>query len=671
MIKNPFDVTKAVDYTDDDIYKYWVDLDKGDHGFEGLIEPESLMPKIIVGSKGSGKTHVMKYFSYELQKIRCKAESETMQIGLAKEKFIGVYIRCSGFNSDKFSGKGVSDDIWATLYSYFWELWIGERLLDVLIDLRNNNVLGEVNEPTIVADILKMFLKHKDGINSFEELNDYFLELQKNVDYEVQNFMFEDQDKPKVEILLTHRQLTYGIPELLKSKVKFFSNKYILYLVDELENFSITQQQLIQTLIREKPVACTFRIGTRPYGIRTLKTLKGVEENRDGSEFKGVVLDEFLRNYQRYNEYVINILENRLRNSGISLARDYKLVDLFEMQTNDDILHAVAEKKDKQSRSALATLSSNLKKLNISNDAINIIMTNITFDQDILLERTNILLMYRAIKNWKRDKAESSLVYASSEIADSMKRYMEAKDSNTLHAKVLEKYKKDLIDNLAREGRVEIPYNGLDKLIDLSCGTPRTILCLLKAAFNNQYYNTGKIPFEEGRKLSIRSQRIGIESTYDWFFEENRIPSQNKVRATDAITRMGDYLRKARFSDVPPQCNINIFSLNVSELSEEARNVFESLLSYSYIVQTDERRQINSDNKVHVYRLNTILYPKYELALGKRGLVSFTSADAELFFNLSQKEQYDNFVLNRIKGYNFPFNIKEEQSLLSFDLFEQ
>ena len=576
MIKNPFDVTKAVDYTDDDIYKYWVDLDKGDHGFEGLIEPESLMPKIIVGSKGSGKTHVMKYFSYELQKIRCKAESETMQIGLAKEKFIGVYIRCSGFNSDKFSGKGVSDDIWATLYSYFWELWIGERLLDVLIDLRNNNVLGEVNEPTIVADILKMFLKHKDGINSFEELNDYFLELQKNVDYEVQNFMFEDQDKPKVEILLTHRQLTYGIPELLKSKVKFFSNKYILYLVDELENFSITQQQLIQTLIREKPVACTFRIGTRPYGIRTLKTLKGVEENRDGSEFKGVVLDEFLRNYQRYNEYVINILENRLRNSGISLARDYKLVDLFEMQTNDDILHAVAEKKDKQSRSALATLSSNLKKLNISNDAINIIMTNITFDQDILLERTNILLMYRAIKNWKRDKAESSLVYASSEIADSMKRYMEAKDSNTLHAKVLEKYKKDLIDNLAREGRVEIPYNGLDKLIDLSCGTPRTILCLLKAAFNNQYYNTGKIPFEEGRKLSIRSQRIGIESTYDWFFEENRIPSQNKVRATDAITRMGDYLRKARFSDVPPQCNINIFSLNVSELSEEARNVFES-----------------------------------------------------------------------------------------------
>ena len=670
MIKNPFDVTKAVDYTDDDIYKYWVDLDEENHGFEGLIEPESLMPKIIVGSKGSGKTHVMKYFSYELQKIRCKAESETLQKGLANEKFIGVYIRCSGFNSDKFSGKGVSDDIWATLYSYFWELWIGERLLDVLIDLRENGVLGDIDEDSIVQDILKLFLKHEEEIHSLEDLNEYFLKLQRNVDYEVQNFMFADQDKPHVKILLTHRQLTYGIPELLRSKIDFFKNKYILYLVDELENFSITQQQLIQTLIREKPVACTFRIGTRPYGIRTLKTLKGVEENRDGSEFKGVVLDEFLRNYPRYNEYVTSILENRLRNSGISLCRDYKLADLFEEQTNDYILHAVADKKDKQSRAAFAALEVNLKKMNIDEDAISKILDNISYNADILLERTSIMLMYRVIKNWKHDKSVGFLVDASCEIADSLKRYIEDKDKETQHAKVLEKYKKDIVDNLAREGRVNIPYYGLEKLIELSCGTPRTILCLLKAAFNNQYYNTGKLPFEEGRKLSVRSQQVGIESTYDWFFEENRIPSQNKVRATDAIMRVGDYLRRARFSDVPPQCSINIFTLNASELSESARQIFESLVSYSYIVQTDERRQINSDNKTHVYKLNTILYPKYELALAKRGAVNFSPEVAELFFNLSKKSEYDEYVSNRLKGYNFPFSTKEIQPQLSFNLFD-
>ena len=85
MKNNPFDITKAVDYTDDEIYRYWVDIKE--HGFHNLIKPETLMPMIIVGSKGSGKTHIMKYFSYELQKI-----TKPIDNGLKKDKFIGVYI---------------------------------------------------------------------------------------------------------------------------------------------------------------------------------------------------------------------------------------------------------------------------------------------------------------------------------------------------------------------------------------------------------------------------------------------------------------------------------------------------------------------------------------------------------------------------------------------------
>ena len=103
MKSNPFDITKAVDYTDNEIYQYWVDIDG--QNFMSLMKPNSLMPMIIVGSKGSGKTHIMKFYSYELQKIRCKAINKSIAEGLVKEKFIGVYIRCSGFNASKFSGK--------------------------------------------------------------------------------------------------------------------------------------------------------------------------------------------------------------------------------------------------------------------------------------------------------------------------------------------------------------------------------------------------------------------------------------------------------------------------------------------------------------------------------------------------------------------------------------
>ena len=670
MISNPFDITKAVDYTDADIYKYWVDLGDDNQGFEGLIKPDTLMPMIIVGSKGSGKTHVMKYFSYELQKIRCQAESPSMQEGLAKEKFIGIYIRCSGFNSDKFNGKGVDPELWSILHSYFWELWVGERLVNVLIDLHKNGSMIDVNEKEIVGDIMAMFLKKKDGINTFEELNEYFIELQRNVDYQVQNFMFLGQERPQVEVLLTTAKLTYDIPALLKKKIPFFKNKYILYLIDELENFSAEQQQLIQTLIREKPVACTFRVGTRPYGVRTLKTLRGVEENHDGSEFEGVILDEFLRNYKFYPKYVTDILMNRLKNSGISLPRDCSAEALFEEQANGDILQQISAKKERQSRSYLGVLETKLSKIPLPKEIISEIMDNLVFPDDILVERTSILLMYGAIKD-NKDRSVEAYLQVSRDIAASAHSYAIEGSKENPHATKLEKFKQDIIDTLAREGRVEIPYNGLSKLIELSCGTPRTILCLLKAAFNNQYYNTGKVPFEEGRKLTVKSQRIGIESTHDWFFEENRIPSMTQARATDAIMRLGDYLRKARFSDLPPQCSINIFTLNAGELSPQARTVFEALLSYSYIVQTDERRQINSDNKTHVYQLNKILYPKYELALSKRGSINFTTADAECIFNLGLKDEYDAFVDRKMKVYNFPFGGKQEQAQLMFDLFEK
>lgn len=663
MMNNPFDITKAVDYTDAEIYKYWVDLSGGNQGFEeGVIKPNTVMPMIIVGSKGSGKTHIMKYFSYELQKIRCIAQNNSMQEGLAKEKFIGVYIRCSGFNSDKFTGKGVDNEVWSLLHAYFWELWVGERLVNILIDLRNNGLLEESSESDLVADILHLFLKCEEEITTFEGLNEYLLSLQKNVDYQVHNFIFWGQDKPMVDILLPPTRLTYEIPTLLKTKVPFFKDKYILYLIDELENFSAEQQQLIQTLIREKPAACTFRVGTRPYGIRTLKTLRGVEENHDGAEFEGVILDEFLRSYQHYPEYITKILENRLQNSGLSLLRGCKLEDLFEVQNNEDILRLVGKKKESQSRSYMQTLKKKLERAHLKEDVIDEIIINITYADDLLIERTSVMLMYRAMKV----QAKEIWLEASRHIAESAQSYAQFKNRESMHNTILEKYKQDIIDNMAREGRVNIPYNGLNKLIELSCGTPRTILCLLKAAFNNQYFNTGQMPFEDGRKLNIKAQQVGIESTYEWFYEENRIPSFKYGKATDAVMRVGDYLRKIRFSDLPPQCSINIFTLNASELSPEAREVFEALLSYSYIIQTDERRQINSDNKTHVYRLNTILCPKFELALSKRGAINFSAAEAELFFNLDKSDEYETFVTNKLKGYNYPFGLKMEKTQTLF-----
>ena len=68
--ENPFSIVKANDYSDEEIVKYWVGLGVGNDSIHMKLRPNELIPKYILGSKGCGKTHLLRYFSYESQKQR-------------------------------------------------------------------------------------------------------------------------------------------------------------------------------------------------------------------------------------------------------------------------------------------------------------------------------------------------------------------------------------------------------------------------------------------------------------------------------------------------------------------------------------------------------------------------------------------------------------------------
>ncbi len=73
MHANPFEVVKSVDFSDEEINEYWVDLAESRDQFTEIIKPLSPTPMILLGGKGSGKTHVVRHYSYNLQRIRNKA----------------------------------------------------------------------------------------------------------------------------------------------------------------------------------------------------------------------------------------------------------------------------------------------------------------------------------------------------------------------------------------------------------------------------------------------------------------------------------------------------------------------------------------------------------------------------------------------------------------------
>lgn len=648
MLINPFDIIKAVDFTDEEIDRYWYNINT-DGGFMSLLKPWSLMPMIIKGSKGSGKTHIMRYFSYELQKIRYKAN---LKAGLEQEKFVGIYIRCSGFNPNKFSGKGLSDGEWEVIFHSFWESWVGETVCRHLADLRAENILSADDEQKVVRLI---FEKLPDDIVqnvcTFRELCKLFQSFQKNIDYEIQNFLFRKDKALRFMCLIPTPTLTFGIPTILQENVKFFKDKRIMYLIDELENFSEKEQQLIQLIIREKPTTCIVRVGTRPYGIRTMYILNSIEENRIGSEFEMVSLDEFLRSSSNYYDFIVGICNKRLGNLNI---RDRKgITEYIEEAPRTRVLERILSRNPSQSRGYISKLRQNLKKANYDDHSIDDIILNLSFNDDIILERANYMLFYR---RWRDGKAKDMLSIAK-QISKDAKKFAAENNKDSEHFKIIDKYRADIIDTLAREGREAQPNWGLKRLVLLSCGTPRNIINVLKFAYTYEGYLLGKAPFVDGDKLSIDAQMEGVRKTVDWFYVENRILSPSSKRMTEAVIRIGDYLRDLRFSNIPPQCSINIFSLKKIAMSTEAQAVFNTLVDYSYIIKVADRRVKNSNDIQEVYQINTTIMPQWELGLGMRGLVEIEDALADAIFELDQQTVYERMVRQKLKEYNAPFEV--------------
>src|SRR5207244_859788 len=149
---NPFNITKAVDFSDQEIHDYWVDMPSG-ASFADLAKPTSPMPMLLLGGKGSGKTHLMRYFSYSLQSIR---HGKDVLGGIQQDKYLGIYLRCGGLNSARFRDKGQTEEVWADVFAYYMELWLSQLVLNTVLNAVGGTPELEDREPDVVSELSSM-----------------------------------------------------------------------------------------------------------------------------------------------------------------------------------------------------------------------------------------------------------------------------------------------------------------------------------------------------------------------------------------------------------------------------------------------------------------------------------------------------------------------------------
>lgn len=656
---NPFNITRAIDFSDEEIIKYWVDIASGD-GFNQTVKPTSQTPILILGGKGSGKTHIMRYYSYELQRIRYE---ENLVEGIIDDGYLGVYQRCGGLNSSRFSGKGQTEEAWHAVFSYYIELWFAQIVLGVLKDLERHSELID-DEMSMCQSIVELF---DEKITDKQDLKiggicNILKSLQKKVDSIVNNAALNKR-LDNLKILTTSGRLIFGIPQIIVDHIPSFKKVQFLYLIDEFENLTEQQQKLYNTLLREIEAPSTFRIGARLYGIKTRETFSADEENKEGSEFEIFKLDGYFRQLTEskqigcspYGIFTKKLCAKRLSESGYSIPHGSEsesvvenLSNFFENLNMEEYCAKLLRKK--KEAPYFKKVRNKLKGSDKS--VVDKIISNLSVPENPIIERTNVFLFYR---EWNKDKED--LVKHSLEVQKDCIKYLNDSSRDTRHFIVLDKFKNDIIAQLILECGGNQYYAGLESFITMSAGIPRVLLNILKHIYRwSSFY--GESPFEGGL-ISVESQRKGVQDACEWFFEDAK-PGKEGAEVKNSIIRLGQFMREIRYSDIPPECSITAFCVNMTELKSETSDLIELAEQYSYLIGAGVRHEKNSKRLDPIFKLNGILAPKWDLPIYKRGEIKLSKLEAEVIFTSSFESEFQLVLKKRLSNYNAPFGKKNK-----------
>lgn len=668
--QNPFTTIKANDLNDSEINQQWVDI-KGT-GFLDLFCPTNMMPQYVLGGKGSGKTHLIRYFSYKSQMDRHKGNPLS---GIVEDGYFGIYFLASGLNGSRFEHLPIERGARNAIFEYSFELWFAGITLEAILELQevDSNLIRD--EKSFCTDLCKLFTRDIDSDEEFstiEKVKEYIVKLSNLVDLEVNNAFFKDS--LDIEILTNRGQLIFGVPQLLTKHSDVFKDVTFLYLIDELENISEDQQKYINTLVREKQLPTSFRVGARRHGIKTWETLGAGESNREGHEFAKINLDSVFVDDKKYEEFAVDLIINRL--IGANLLHKNLLPNDGTKQSNEarkDYLSALFEEVDipklitganKNKEKNDPILKSFKSRLEKSKPKINAeeIITELSFGSDLVLEKIAInIFCQHWSKNQTTLKAED-LIEVAKNTRNSIEEYISAEnvDKNSLVYKKLDKYINNYTASALRgisQNNLD-QYHGLNNLLIITKGFPRHILTVLRHAYRAEVFQ-GKTPFTNNEKMSLKSQKLALKQSSDWFHEDCISEGKLGTEVGIALGRLCEILRIEMYCDKPVECSASGFTLDKNQLSQNSKAILEWAELIRVIVPSGQPRQEkNSQRLIAKYQVNGLLCPKWGLSLARRGALSFSPEDIDAILDASKETQYTEFKNKFQSSRNAPFKLQ-------------
>ncbi|MGJ1508192.1 ORC-CDC6 family AAA ATPase [Sphingobacterium siyangense] len=667
-LDNPFSVTKATEFSDNEIYDYWVQFNARDNvSIDAILNPTEFLPKYIIGGKGCGKTHILRYYSFPLQKIRNDNNIEKL---LSNDNYIGLYSIFHGLNSSRFSGKGISEDEWSAVFEYYFELYICDNLLKTIYEIFQSLKVSIEREKIIVQNILSLLNMEASQIQIYtiSDLISFFVLLRRKIDSQILNAAFRRKlDYSEVKVLFSPGDLLFGIPNIVGKNVSELENIKFIYILDEYEKFFEWQKVFINSLVWDKKNPVTFWIGARKYGYTTRQTKSG-QEMKPGSEFSDVDLDLIIRNdEQLYRNFAEQLITSRLRKfyelKGLSFDEDNiksKFINKFELYNDIDVISNLLKIKKNKEFKHIKRLRANLKEalegqmfsdLKSLKDIEHIVKELLIGAEDHpLFQKYKLFFFY---KEWNSGRKGDSLKSYLKKINKEYKNFLN-KDPSAFD-EIVDKRKKDFLAQLFKENQLKnYEYLGIQEFIKMSQGNSRSFILVLKRAVEFAKIK-GEKPLEDGGRISLESQYLAVHDTARWFFEDAELSGENGRRIYLALKKLTDYLVIERFCDKPVDTTVSTFYVKSEELNEITLKCLEEMKMHSFLIEDlSGRMEKNSGRKERKFYLNKILAPLWDLPIVIRGTLSLKAELADSIFDYRKDELFQSLYRKRKSELNAP-----------------
>ncbi|MDP4073932.1 hypothetical protein [Acidovorax sp. A1169] len=648
---NPFALVRASDYTDDQINELWVEL--GPQLVEKVIEPTSGSSKYILGGKGTGKTHLLRYHSYQVARLRFASDSG-LEV-LKKLGYLAIFLRTTALDAARFEAMDGVRANWQMLFGVYIELRLAEGVLDAICDVKSTSSDQKFDDAGFIEKISQSLTS--TAVSECRDVHDFrtwVIGQRKSFDAAINNAAFSG------ELNLT---MPFAIGALclpIKDAIGLFHPDLakipLLYLLDEIENLSEHQQQVINSLIRYGEGRATFRVTGRLYARKTLATMGGGEENRPSSEFSVTNLDPILKDHNEYPEFARNFIISRLQPK---IGNKLNIRSLFCEITSSEFFEP-ALRSLRISDDAPSFISNFSRMLGIptkgaTKHPLYGVVKALTQRFPTILAKLNILIFA------KRYKIGTNPIILSAEVAKEARAYLRHSKGGA-YANAYGHYKGDLFAQICRESKQDggVPYAGWDTFVDMSSGNPRNLLVVLGGAYSIAAFR--ELMFAPENPLPVDLQTAAAEEAAKFMFEQDTNYGSDSDLAKIAIARLGVLLRTARYSLNIPEVSPLAVSFSNEGLTPQASQVLQYSLNYSLVFEIQEGRpDRNSDQLRRKIFLNPMLSPRWGLGTGRRGDISLNDELVNSIFDQSRKAEFDSHLKSLSLKWNDPFSTSSNE----------